>query len=96
MERGGAIETLRTAIERVEGRGARAKRVLLFGVQDIDDRLPGGGLAMGAVHEVAGDGNGVIDGAAAALFSAGVADPVRGPRHLRHDPKGRHARHLPD
>jgi hypothetical protein len=30
-------------------------------------------LALGALHEVAGGGNGAIDGAAAALFAAGIA-----------------------
>jgi protein ImuA len=30
-------------------------------------------LARGALHEVAGGGNGAVDGAAAALFSAGIA-----------------------
>ena len=36
-------------------------------------RLPGGGPALGALHEVPGGGNGAIDGAAAALFAAGIA-----------------------
>jgi protein ImuA len=44
----------------------------------MDARLPGGGLALGALHEVAGGGNGAVDGAAAALFSAGVAARTRG------------------
>lgn len=78
MEHGGAIERLRTAIERIEGRSARARRVLPFGIDELDHRLPGGGLAMGALHEVAGGGNGAIDGAAAALFSAGVAARTQG------------------
>jgi len=44
----------------------------------IDRHLPGGGLALGALHEVAGGGNGAINGAAAALFAAGVAARTRG------------------
>lgn len=44
----------------------------------IDDRLPGGGLALGALHEVAGGGNAAIDGAAAALFAAGIAARTKG------------------
>ena len=44
----------------------------------IDGRLPEGGLALGALHEVAGGGHGAIDGAAAALFAAGVAARTRG------------------
>ena len=41
--------------------------MLPFGIEEIDRHLPGGGLALGALHEVAGGGNGAIDGAAAAL-----------------------------
>jgi protein ImuA len=47
-------------------------------VAEIDGRLPGGGLAMGALHEVAGGGNGAIDGAAAALFTAGIMARTKG------------------
>jgi hypothetical protein len=47
--------------------------VLPFGFKAIDRHLPGGGLALGALHEVAGGGHGAIDGAAAALFAAGIA-----------------------
>ncbi len=35
-------------------------------------------MALGALHEVAGGGNGAIDGAAAALFAAGIAARTRG------------------
>lgn len=73
-----AIESLRAQIEKIEGRSRRAKSVLPFGIADIDSRLPGGGLALGALHEVAGGGNGAIDGAAAALFAAGIAARTRG------------------
>jgi protein ImuA len=73
-----AIERLRAQIGKIEGRGRRATAVLAFGIVAIDARLPGGGLALGALHEVAGGGNGAIDGAAAALFSAGVAARSRG------------------
>lgn len=38
----------------------------------------GGGLALGALHEIAGGGNGAIDGAAAALFVAGIAARAKG------------------
>jgi protein ImuA len=47
-------------------------------VKAIDERLPEGGLALGALHEVAGSGNGAIDGAAAALFAAGIAARTQG------------------
>ena len=72
------IAELRERIARLEGGAARARKVLPFGVGDIDRRLPGGGLALGALHEVAGGGNGAVDGAAAALFSAGIAGRTRG------------------
>lgn len=39
---------------------------------------PGGGSALGALHEIAGGGNGAIDGAAAALFAAGIAARTKG------------------
>ncbi len=35
-------------------------------------------MALGALHEVAGGGHGAIDGAAAALFAAGIAARTRG------------------
>jgi protein ImuA len=44
----------------------------------MDSRLPAGGLPCGALHEVAGGGNGAVDGAAAALFAAGIAARTRG------------------
>jgi protein ImuA len=44
----------------------------------IDRALPDGGLALGALHEIAGGGNGAVDGAAAALFSAGIAGRTKG------------------
>ncbi|MBZ9739971.1 MULTISPECIES: ImuA family protein [unclassified Mesorhizobium] len=73
-----AIGTLRTSIEKIEGRSRRIKSVLPFGIADLDTRLPGGGLALGALHEIAGGGNGAIDAAAAALFAAGIAARTRG------------------
>jgi protein ImuA len=45
----------------------------------IDRALPGGGLALGALHEVAGAGPEVEHAAAAALFAAGVLARLRGP-----------------
>lgn len=66
------IADLRERIEQLEGRPASKRQVLPFGLELIDRHLPGGGLTMGALHEVAGGGNGAVDGAAAALFAAGV------------------------
>src|SRR5882757_6495564 len=72
------IEELRERIRRLEGAAGRRRTVLPFGIKAIDEHLPGGGLALGALHEVAGGGNGAIDGAAAALFTAGIAARTKG------------------
>lgn len=72
------IADLREKIGRLEGRPASQRAVLPFGVDVIDRHLPGGGLALGALHEVAGGGNGAIDGAAAALFAAGIVARTKG------------------
>jgi len=72
------LAELRSRIARLEHGGSRNWAVLPFGVKRIDSVLPGGGLALGALHEVAGGGNGAIDGAAAALFTAGIAARTKG------------------
>ena len=72
------IDDLRERIGHLEGGSAREAVVLPFGVPDIDDRLPGGGLVCGALHEIAGGGSGTVDGAAAALFAAGIAARAKG------------------
>jgi protein ImuA len=73
-----AVAELRERIQRLEGGPARRRAVLPFGIQEIDAHLPQGGLALRAMHEVAGGGNGALDGAAAALFAAGVAARTQG------------------
>jgi protein ImuA len=73
-----AISDLRSRIARLEGGNAREKAVLPFDISSIDSHLPGGGVALGALHEVAGGGNGAIDGAAASLFAAGIAARTQG------------------
>src|SRR6266478_8080233 len=72
------VAALRERIRCLEGRARHRRAVLPFGIKAIDERLPEGGLALGALHEVAGGGNGAIDGAAAALFAAGIAARTRG------------------
>ncbi len=73
-ERVGLLEELRTAIAGLERRGASAHAgaVLPFGHPALDGALRGGGLARGALHEVAGSGPDAEHGTAAALFAAGV------------------------
>ena len=72
------VAALRERIRCLEGGARHRLAVLPFGIKAIDGRLPGGGLALGALHEVTGGGNGAIDGAAAALFAAGIAARTRG------------------
>lgn len=58
-----------------------------FGIAEIDDRLGGGELRAGALHEVAPGSSALADDAAATLFVAGIAareasrlgSPVSGP-----------------
>ena len=73
-----AIAALRQQIAAMEGDGGRSRGALPFGLPDLDRRLPGGGLALGCLHEVAGGGNGAVDGAAAACFAAGIAARLPG------------------
>lgn len=69
---------LRDQIARIESVGKRARGVLPFGIEVVDRRVPGGGPALGALHEVAGGGNGAVHGSAAALFAAGIAARASG------------------
>src|ERR1044072_9624518 len=67
------IEELRDRIAHLEGSAAKKAIVLPCGVPEMDEHLPGGGLSYGALHEIAGGGAGTVDGAAGALFAAGIA-----------------------
>lgn len=73
------VAALRARIAHLEGAETYARKVLPFGVNALDRRLPQGGLAMGCLHEVAGGGRGALDGAAAACFAAGIAARLSGP-----------------
>jgi protein ImuA len=66
------LAVLRSRIRRIERPSAAAFGVLPFGVAMLDQAMPGGGLALGAVHEILGTGGDEEDGAAAAGFAAGV------------------------
>jgi len=67
------LADLRERIASLQGVGVKGAGSLPFGVAEIDRIFPCGGLAYGALHEFAGGGSGTVDGAAAALFAAGVA-----------------------
>ncbi|MBO1324307.1 ImuA family protein [Acetobacter sp. TBRC 12305] len=73
-----ALEALREQISRLEGHNRLRRPTLPFGVPEIDSRLPGGGLVLGALHEVAGGGSDALHSAAAGQFCAGIAARTRG------------------
>lgn len=73
------LAELRARIQNLETGDRRSAGVLPFGVAPLDAALPQGGLILGALHEVAGGGDGTVDGAAAALFAAGIAARLSGP-----------------
>ena len=74
------LDELKSRIARIERRASgRCRKVIPFGIADIDKALPAGGLALGALHEMAGDGAEVEHGAAASLFIAGLFARLRGP-----------------
>ena len=75
-----SLDQLRGKLARIErgGRGTQAE-TLPFGISAIDTMLPGGGLAMAALHEVAGTGIDVEFAAAPALFAAGLLARRPGP-----------------
>ncbi|MDN5567655.1 MAG: damage-inducible protein [Paracoccus sp. (in: a-proteobacteria)] len=73
------IAALRARIAHLEGMETHVRKVLPFGIPDLDRRLPQNGLAIGCLHEVAGGGTGAVDGAAAACFAAGIAARLAGP-----------------
>jgi len=79
VERGAATTSLAELKARIARIGGAGRAVLPFGISGIDRCLPGGGFAFGALHEVAGGGFGVVHGAAAVLFVAGVLARTRGP-----------------
>jgi protein ImuA len=72
------LSALREQIARIESGGRHVRGVLPFEVDPVDRKVPGGGLALGALHEVAGGGNGAVHGAAATLFTAGIAARTAG------------------
>ena len=75
------IASLRTRIATIERQGSARSRsaVLPFGIDAIDRHLPGGGLCLGAVHELHAAGPDVEVGAAPALFAASVLARRPGP-----------------
>ncbi len=80
MASAAALQDLRLRIARIErATPSGSRRTLPLHLPAIDHALPGGGLALGALHEVAGAGPEVEHGACAALFVAGILAHLRGP-----------------
>lgn len=74
------LADLRERVERLECRGqVRKLAALPFGVGAIDGHLPGGGLGLGSLHEVAQGGAGAEHSEAATLFAAGILARLGGP-----------------
>ena len=72
------LAALRRQVRAVEAQDRATHAVLPFGVAPLDARLPGGGLALGALHEVAGGADEALHGAAAARFAAGILARAQG------------------
>ena len=67
------------AIVERHGRASSGAAALPFGIEALDQRLPSGGLLLGAMHEVQATGPDVETIAAPALFAAGVLARRSGP-----------------
>jgi protein ImuA len=78
--RNARLAALRAEVRALESSAsAEARPCLPFGVESIDRRLDGGGLATAALHEMVGARPGLSDDAAATLFVAGIAARRPGP-----------------
>ncbi len=74
------LAALRAEVRAIESACAGgARECLPFGVDAIDARLAGGGLATAALHEVAGARAELSDDAAGTLFIASIAARLDGP-----------------
>lgn len=66
------LAALRRQLEVLERGGRPERTVLPFALPAMDAALPGGGLALGALHELWGAGFDEEDGAVAGAFLAGI------------------------
>ena len=72
------IAELSRLLERTQGHGCGCRATLPFGVLAVDSRLPGGGLALGHLHEVMEGGAAAEYVALATLFTAGILARLTG------------------
>src|SRR5580658_6090945 len=70
------LTSLRAEIAALERGGRAAAEVIGFGDARVDAKLPGGGLALNAWHEFAGEGLELETCAASAAFVARLAAPL--------------------
>ncbi|MFZ2982233.1 MAG: damage-inducible mutagenesis protein [Sphingobium sp.] len=71
------LEHLRARITQIEGVGA-SHGAIPFGLSELDGRLPAGGIATGALHEITGSPE-LADDASATTFLAGILARIEGP-----------------
>ena len=67
-----SIAELRRVLARTQTSNLAGPSVVPFGVESVDRWLPGGGLALGAVHEICEQGTDGARASLAALFAASV------------------------
>ncbi|TPG40522.1 damage-inducible mutagenesis protein [Sphingomonas koreensis] len=77
MHQSTVLGDLRERIARIEGAGVRHGSIA-FGLDELDSQLPGGGIATGALHEIAGSPD-LADDASATIFLAGILARIEGP-----------------
>jgi protein ImuA len=73
------IAEMRSYLERVDRHGREQGLVLPFGVEDIDERLPNGGLPRGHLHEAIEAGAASQYAGLATLFVASILARMPGP-----------------
>src|ERR1700753_3707784 len=74
-----SVAALRRLLERTQGNVLTGASSLPFGINEIDRWLPGGGLALGAVHEICEQGTDGARASLSALFAAGILARLPGP-----------------
>lgn len=74
-----AIAELRRTLERMESHASSELGCLPFDIGRVDERLPGGGLALGHLHEVMEGGPAAEYAGHATLFVAGILARLPGP-----------------